>query len=331
MERMLNPRVNMSRVKEVAALLAKSPPITPLNFYSVNGKNGETIVLDKFYPPLHAPWAIDFFWYSVIQNSGFWLDKDGRYDKPLLGTLNGKANIKGSDLLWQLILRAFNKDPDQFAPKRLAKMRIAEFRALMSDDNGQIPMLSTRERHRVTQQYGKWLVARKSTPKAIVERLRESAMPVSNLLRVLQEVPGYKEDVLAKKSLLLTMVMVSRPERFLVPEGFVNWAPIVDYHLMRTALRLGMVDLPPAWKAENIARTMTSGTREFAIRRAVYDAVRMLIDQSGKSMFEIDALLWGARKYCPEMETPDCASCLLASACAKRVDLFQPVFRTMHY
>jgi len=112
----------------------------------------------------------------------------------------------------------------------------------------------------------------------------------------------------------------------------LNWYPIVDYHLMRLALRLGLVDLnDEEIEKENKRRLSVDWKIEFEIRAATWIAISVLISKSNRTMFFVDQVMWNARKYCPEMEAPNCDKCIFTEVCAKRAELFQPVFRTTNY
>ncbi len=127
------------------------------------------------------------------------------------------------------------------------------------------------------------------------------------------------------------MALANRPEKFLNVKDTRNWEPLIDYHLMRLALRSGMVELDIKDINDNRERKWVDMRVEFDIRQTTYSAVLMLIENSGRAMSFVDEKMWMARKYCPEMETPNCARYIFDSVCKKRVELFQPIFRTTNY
>lgn len=127
------------------------------------------------------------------------------------------------------------------------------------------------------------------------------------------------------------MTMANRPERFLRVKDSYNWSPITDYHLMRVALRLGLVDLSETELETNKNRAWINAESEYEIRSVVHRAVQLLIQQSGKTMSFVDEKMWSARRYCPEMNEPDCNKCIFSGICKKRTKLFQPIFRTTTY
>ena len=155
--------------------------------------------------------------------------------------------------------------------------------------------------------------------------------PLKEFLWQVRQIPGYNRDLLEKKNLLLAMTLANRPEKFLDVKDPENWKPLVDYHLMRISLRLGLVYLEKEIQKTIKKREWVHFGIEREIRYAVFNAVSEIIKESDRPMSFIDEKLWLSRRYCPEMEAPDCPKCVFDSICKKRIDLFQPVFRTTAY
>lgn len=329
-------RTSLNQISGVASALSAIGVITPLNFYSYPGKNGGEIVASDMYPPLHARWTLDFFPLVMAHNYGFWHGAT-EYDGALYGTLDGRKT-KGSDLLWKLFLRAFEKDPGMLTGKNLRSMTLDAWRRIMSDDDGVVPLLASTERLLLTQKLGEH-IARFASPLntygGMIRHLRDMREPARAMQEFFSDptygVPGFREDPLRKKATLLLLALKNRPEKFLIPEKSFVWEPIVDYHLMRIALRTGMVHIPETWREENATRVFTDAQRERAIRVATKRAMEKVVSLSGRPMEEVDVALWMARRYCPEETAPDCPSCTLKGACKKHTELFQPVFRTITY
>ena len=169
------------------------------------------------------------------------------------------------------------------------------------------------------------------TPQVVLERVNRSTDPLQALLLELDHVGGYKEDPLRKKSGLLGMILQQRPEAFLASSGN-DMPPVVDYHVMRSCLRMGLVHVADEWLRDKLVARQVLGTdEEFAIRLAAHDAIERVVVQSGKTMGAVDWFFFQARQRCPEMTAPRCDECLVDAACAHRKSLFQPVLRTSYY
>ncbi len=343
--------VNEGQVEAVAKRITELPAGKPLNFYSYTLPNGTELVDAEKFPPLAHPAAVEFLAAVVQQDFGFWIGSEcypdvppvGRgYVGPVFGVFNGKR-LKGSDFLWAASMRELGRDPEFFAPRRLARMTADEMARWFSDDSVQPVLPQLVDRLRIARAYGQLMRERQETWAKILARVNAERGPLAGLLLFLKTVPGYGEDPLLKKALLLAMALANRPERFLKADAERTvWPPIVDYHLMRLALRLGMVDAGEWTPYVTESTRMPSGRGEIKalyipaegesqIRSAVYAAVREVIRRSGRPMSEIDFLFWSARKYCPEMSLPECGKCAFETVCAKRVGLFQPVLRTTNY
>ncbi len=108
--------------------------------------------------------------------------------------------------------------------------------------------------------------------------------------------------------------------------------PVIDYHLMRSCLRVGLIDiLDEGLKTKLINRELVSTDEEWAIRRTAYRAIEQVIALSGKTTGAVDWFFFGARKRCPEMSEPECDVCQINAVCAHRKEMFQPVLRTTFY
>jgi hypothetical protein len=130
---------------------------------------------------------------------------------------------------------------------------------------------------------------------------------------------------------LLAITLQQRPEAFL-REATEDAPPIIDYHVMRSCLRIGLIDVVDAKLAARLeGRMLLSDAEEGAIRSAAFAAIEQLVAMSGKGMGAIDWFLFQARQRCPEMSDPLCGSCAVDPVCAHRKELFQPVRRTSFY
>ena len=301
-----------------------------MDFYSVEGADGERIVLEDMYPPLDDPHAVDLFFFACLNQYGFWYERElGGYRAPMVGRFNGKE-AKGSDLLWRLLRRQLGMDPRFFEPERLAALSSEELAIALRDDVG-TPWPDFATRVRLTRGYGRALSSNGWTPRAIVEHANASARPLEEFIRLTRHLPGFNEDLLFKKNIFLAMILARRPEQFLKVGANEPWPPIVDYHLMRVILRLGLVELSPHDESDNVRRLQVCPTQESLVRTAVASVVDLLVQRTGMTMAAIDELLWMARRYCPEMSEPECSACQFEPVCAKKTKRFQPILRTTAY
>jgi sugar/nucleoside kinase (ribokinase family) len=313
--------VNQAQIQRIAGQVAAQPQFQPFDF----------IALD--FPPAGHPAALDYFFTATLQQFSFWEAAEGRYSAPLLAPIDGAVR-KGSDYLWRAWLRPLDADADVafYSPARQAGLTVAALDGLLRADDGSMPMPAFDLHLAQAQAYGRDLLALGRTPQDLVAAANAAAQPATALLALLDGVGGYKEDPLRKKSGLLALILTQRPERWLRTAPGETFPPVIDYHLMRSCLRTGLIDvLDPALEQMLLERRLIAAADEWAVRLAAYEAVEQLARQSGQAMGAIDWFFFNARRRCPEMSEPECASCAVDPVCAHRKALFQPVLRTVFY
>jgi hypothetical protein len=283
------------------------------------------------YPGRDRPGVLETFFFACAHQFGFWTLAGNRWDKPMIARLDGR-DLKGSDFLWRACTRAAEQDPDLFAPASLAAKNNHLLSEIFHDDSGHNPLPMWPEHLALLRGYARWFADRATTPAEVVRRINAAPKPLFALLALLAEIPGYAEDPLQKKAMLLAIVLENRPEHFLRVTDPESAVPIIDYHLQRSALRTGLVRVEdPALRRKLAARELLGESEERSIRAATCAAIEKLIAASGLSSAAVDWFFFQNRTRCPEMTAPDCPACPVQPICAKEVDLFQPVFRTTAY
>jgi sugar/nucleoside kinase (ribokinase family) len=312
-------RPNAEQIRRVAQLVARLPEVQPFSFTG------------DLFPPAGDPWALDFFFAAVLQQFGFWETHDGHYDRPLIASIEGRR-LKGSDYVWRAYRRQLDQSPQFLAPARQAELEAKDLAKAFQADDGTNPMPAFDLHLDVARAYGHDMSALAWTAADVVGLAQSSERPRTALLDLLTHIGGYKEDPLRKKAMLLCLILEQRPERFLVPAPGEPEPPVIDYHLMRSCLRIGLIDLhDDVLRRRVIAREELPSGDEWAIRRAAYRAIQQVQQQSARYTGAVDWFFFGARQRCPEMTEPDCEHCAVNPACFHRKELFQPVMRTTFY
>jgi len=314
-------RVNHKMVQKVAQKLKELPlgDVRALDFTEE----------DKF-PSVGDPGALNYFFAVTLHDYGFWIGDERGYVEPLYGLVDGKR-LKGSDLLWTLSMQIYKERGVRFFdPASLAVIKSVDFNNWLPKNKG---FQDHSLRHEMVLLYGIYFMLSQNSelPRNILFESNQGSKPLEIFLMKTARVAGYNGDPLLKKNLLLAMILSNRPEKFLKVGLSEKWPPIVDYHLMRVALRLGLVDVNPGECDALVKRIWVDQEMEMGLRSRVFEAINKVIELSGRPMSEIDFLLWSARKYCPEMTEPDCPKCVFTDVCQKKTHLFQPVFRTTNY
>jgi len=295
-----------------------------------------------FFPYVDDPAALDWFFAVTLQQFGFWEMTPpplhsggglgwGSYSHPMIATLDGRS-LKGSDYLFSAYRRMIDRDGGFFRPDRQAATTGDELAAVLRADDGSNPMPAFDLHLQLAQAYGRDMQALGWTTQSIIDTANASAQPRQTFLSLLDHVGGYKEDPLRKKAMLLALILEQRPERFLRPTPGETESPVIDYHLMRSCLRTGLIEVSDDDLRERIIRREElSAGNEWAVRFAAYQAIQQVQVLSGRSMGAVDWFFFNARRRCPEMTAPECASCAIDAVCAHRKELFQPVIRTTFY
>jgi len=324
--------IDRDRLEKILERIRSLPlSSSPFSFSPALGQEKEAKEIE-FYPPSNAPGVLDFFFAVTMHQFGFWYGSNEGYLEPIYGTMQGHR-VKGSDWLWSASLKIYRtKGPWFFDPRHLASLSTTEARQWFADDEGPVPLPDFEQRLAITKDFGRTMHESCCwTPETILNLINKGEKPLWNFLLLTRRLPGYDCDPFFKKNTLLAMILTHRPEKFLQPAHNEQWPPIVDYHLVRLALRLGLVKLSGSEYTRNRNRLWVSREMEYRIRHSVFDALLEIIQQSGKSMHAVDKIMWHARAYCSEMTVPHCHNCALQDACEKHITMFQPIYRTMNH
>jgi len=313
-------QVNDGQVRQVADQVSTLAEISPFPFVS------------PVLPPVGYPQALDYFFVATLQQFSFWHARDNRYERPLLTQIGGVAR-KGSDYLWEAFRRRVEQDAGFCTPEQQADLSREALLAVLRADQGEDPMPALALHLEQAHRYGRDMLALALTPQAMLHTARASAQPLQTFIGLLDHIGGYKQDPLRKKSSLLAMILNQRPEKFLPLRDDEQVTPVIDYHLMRFCLRVGLVDVTDQALSEKLRnRQLVSPAEEWAVRYAAYRAIEKVVTLSGKSTGAVDGFVFfNMRKRCPEMTEPECRLCKVDPMCAHRTGLFQPVLRTSFY
>jgi sugar/nucleoside kinase (ribokinase family) len=312
-------QVNDEQVRKISQMVSTLQEASPFNFISPE------------LPPLDHPQALDYFFAVTLQQFSFWSEKNNRYHQPLIAPLGG-VQQKGAFYLFDAYRRRLEIDADFCSPARQANLDREELLEVFRSDDARDPLPALDLHLEMAQAYGRDMLAFQFTPMVILQRARESTTPLRAFITMLDQIGGYKEDPLRKKSSLLALILNQRPESFLPFGNKEQVEPVIDYHLMRSCLRIGLIDvLDEGLKTKLIDRRIISTDEEWAVRYAAYRAIEQVVSLSGKTTGAVDWFFFGARKRCPEMTEPECHLCQVDSLCAHRKEMFQPVLRTTFY
>jgi len=218
--------------------------------------------------------------------------------RTLQGTIDGVWR-RGWDYLVAAARRALAADPDAFTAARLRAITPDALRALFSDTG--LPADSTLDRidERTAQCHDMAAVLERNYAGDVMglyEAAGRRLRGPGGILARLADCDAYSDPV-EKKSSLLVMFCVRCGAWQITDLDALKVA--IDYHIMRIALRSGMVTIQdPGLAARLRARTAVSAAEDNAIRTAVRDACDLLVRASAHSVFDVDNLLWMIGRNC---------------------------------
>lgn len=283
------------------------------------------------YPERGRPGVLEAFFFSCAHQFGFWTLRGERWEAPMIAPIDGKR-LKGSDFLFRAVTRAWQREADAFQPSVLSSRTDAELEAIFHSDEGLNPLPMWPEHLALIRGYAGWFADRGLTPADVAGHAASGERPLRDLLEVCREIPGYAEDPMQKKAMLLAIVLENRPEKFLPVRDPESAVPIIDYHLQRSALRTGLVRVTDqGLRRKLLERELLLEAEEGAVREATYEAIARLMKRSGLSAAAVDWFFFQNRTRCPETTEPDCPACPVQAICARETELFQPVWRTTAY
>ena len=315
--------VDDGQVGKFARFLAESSGAKAFDFCSLS----EGFI----YPERGRAGVLDAIFFSCAHQFGFWTLRGNRWEAPMFGLLDGQR-LKGSDFLFRAVTRACQQRPETFQPAVFSAMSDEALAGLFRSDEGVNPLPMWPEHLALIRGYAEWFVRQGTTPGEVVGAVAGQAKPLAALRSVCREIPGYAEDPLEKKTMLLAIMLENRPEKFLAVSDPESAVPIIDYHLQRSALRTGLVRVDNAdLRRKLLQRELLGEEEEAGVRAATYEAIRRLMERSGLSAAAVDWFFFQNRTRCPEMTEPDCPACPVLGICARETALFQPVWRTTAY
>ncbi len=264
----------------------------------------------RFYPPRSAGREDVLRYFLVMVALDHRLSRPGRRYEACLPD----GCYHGADLLYRLGAKTFLEDPGFYSPARLASLTIDGFRSRFEIDGASIPdpeirvMLLRDIGFKLEKLYD-------GRVGVVLERsggwIRR--WPGPGLLDLLRVFRAY-EDPVEKKSFLFIKFIVGRglyqprdPENIDVP---------VDNHLVRIALRLGIIE--PVGETRRLIEEWVEVDRETdtAIRLAARRAYRLLARESGVPPTLLDDHLWiHGRTICIRDGEPRCGDCMFRMVC----------------
>ncbi len=249
----------------------------------------------RFYPDKDADaesTARYFFFMVSIDH------RTHRPGKPYRAYIDGEM-LEGSELLYRLGKRALDRNPEFFTPYYLQSLTLKEFEYYFSMGSATIP--DPEIRVELLRDAAQKLI--KFYNGKVLNLVRESGNSVRRMLRLLKVFKAYSDPV-EKKSFLLIKFLERRG--IFRPVDTEHLEVPVDNHLVRVALRLGVVRVDD-YTYMRIKRGIDFSTYEdTALRYMVRIAYKYIAKLVGIRPTYLDDVMWIFGKYCCTPDTPLC-------------------------
>jgi len=290
-----NVRVNARKCRELGVRLKPVRVLSDPNIRRVTGSDEKRSEAE--------------FWFYVIAIC--------QATKTLQGYIDGKW-LRGGDYLLAASRRRFDSDQDFFTARRMRSIREDELKALLSDDGDADRSTIDRVAERVgsLRDCARVLLRRFNGEIVRIYNVSEGYLirkDGKGLINLLKNFRAYSDPVEKKSFLLLLYLNESGIWKI---KDLENLKIAVDYHIMRIALRSGIVNVVnDALASRLFRRNRVKESEDYEVRRAVREACSLLSKHSGHNVFEIDTMLWNMGRSCCFYEhDPICN----ATICQKR-------------
>ncbi len=203
----------------------------------------------------------------------------------------------GADLLYRLGMEKYREDPGFFDPRSLARVTAKDVEEWLSADGASPPDPEVRAAllrdlgEKLLALYGGSTTSLLEASGGYLKRLEGGFIDRLKVFRAY-------EDPVEKKAYLLAKFLERR--RIIEVRDPWNMEVPVDNHLVRIALRLGLVE-PPRWMLDKIlGEEEFSWEEDVMFRLAVRRAFKQVAQAAGVTPFLLDDFLWMfGRKCCP--------------------------------
>jgi hypothetical protein len=255
-------------------------------------------------------------------NFRFWTVECGEV-VPVGGLVEGE-HFRGAMYMWRRLRLATQRGEIDLSAEGLLGVDIESFRRAFQDDDGVLPLaVGVADRVANLRDLGTKMRDRWNGSFAeLVDRCEGS---LDLFAKFSHEFRAYDDPV--QKLTMLNAIMLQG-------SGLVKFdsdpLPAIDYHLVKQAVRQGIVDPGNTIGAKLRDGQFLSHHESDRLRLAVRDALIAVASQAGLATPVLDNLYWLNRRICAD-QYPDCDSCRFRDGCAQLVEFGLPLEETRYY
>lgn len=218
--------------------------------------------------------------------------------------------FQGADLLWHLAFRKYRENLGFFKAHRMARITVKDVKQWLTVKQPvQVTIRNPKQRAELLRDCGQKLA--KFYNGSVLTLLDQAGNRLSvssscNHVGLLDHLARFKayEDPARKKSFLLLKFLLRRrlwtlddPENLRIP---------VDNHLIRIALRTGIVKVSPSFEAVLRDGRVITIADDIALREVISDAFVEVVRYAKLPVLELDDFLWHFGRLCCKADSPIC-------------------------
>jgi hypothetical protein len=286
--------------------------------------------------PTPAKWDDPRFWnveatdadrcqYLAVGNSinfRFWEQADGK-TVPAIGAIDGEA-LRGSMYMWRRLRIAVDRGELALDALFLSDLDEATLARAFTDDDGRLPLgAGIGERVLNLRDLGARLASKWHGQ--FVNVIRAANGSLKYFAELCADFRAFDDPV--QKLTMVNAIM-------LAGSGLARFdqdpLPGIDYHLVKQALRQGLVTPSHTLQAKLTNHELLDEGESVALRTAILTALIEVSQLAGISTAVIDNLYWLNRRICGDEEWL-CSSCPFEAGCAKRTEFGLPLELTRYY
>jgi hypothetical protein len=274
-----------------------------------------------------APQRSQYFAVGNAVNFRFWR-LDGRSVVPAGGVIDGQP-FRGAMYMWRCLRRRIDREQSLLDASFLANLSDTEFDAIFADDTGANPLdIAREERIANLRDLGARLL--ESWDGLFYNLAAASDGSIVEFARLSAKFRAF-DDPLFKLTMVNAIVHSGSGVYSFRDEPL----PAIDYHLLRHALRQGIVRPESTLTNKLQARDLLHPREVFELRRITLQAFVRLAMESGLSGEVIDNMYWLNRVNCTDepvcLEPATAHKCPFLDACIQATTYQLPLELTRYY
>jgi hypothetical protein len=230
--------------------------------------------------------------------------------------------------LWRRLRTAVSEGKFFLDAEYLSGLTTDCFRVAFEDDNGDFPLRpAVEDRVRNLRDLGtRLLESWQGQFVQVVDAAQGSLSQFAALSSSFRAFDDPVEKLTMVNAIMLTGSGLAKFDR--------DPLPGIDYHLIKQAVRQGIVEPSNTVAAKLVDGQLLSNAESLSLRQAVLDALVEVADSAQVSTALLDNFYWLNRRICSD-RNPACQSrtgqCPFESGCAQRIDFGLPLELTRYY